>query len=62
MDYRKVGEKGYQVDVTKEDDLIGGIGWMLVTEKGVYLEDIIDAIKAYDFKYLDEEDEEDGEC
>ena len=59
MDYRKVGEKGYQVDVTNEDDLIGGIGWMLVTEKGVYLEDVIAAIKAYDFKYLDEEDEDD---
>ena len=62
MDYRKVGENGYQVDVTNEDDLIGGIGWMLVTEKGVYLEDVIAAIKAYDFKYLDEEDEDDGEC
>lgn len=57
MDYRKVGESDYQVDVTKEDDLIGGIGWMLVTEKGVYLEDVIAAIKEYDFKYLDEEDE-----
>ena len=29
MDYRKVGESDYQVDVTNEDDLIGGIGWML---------------------------------
>ena len=57
MDYRKVGESAYQVDVTNEDDLIGGIGWMLITEKGVYLEDVITAIKAYDFKYLDEEDE-----
>ena len=56
MDYRKVGESDYQVDVTNEDDLIGGIGWMLVTEKGVYLEDVIAAIKAYDFKYLDEEE------
>ena len=57
MDYRKVGESDYQVDVTKEDDLIGGIGWMLVTEKGVYLEDVIAAIKTFDFKYLDEEEE-----
>ena len=57
MNYRKVGESDYQVDVTKEDDLIGGIGWMLVTEKGVYLEDVKEALKTLNFIYLDEEDE-----
>ena len=57
MDYRKVGESNYQVDVTNEDDLIGGIGWMLVTEKGVYLEDVKEALKTLNFIYLDEEDE-----
>ena len=57
MDYRKVGESDYQVDVTNEDDLIGGIGWMLVTEKGVYLEDVKEALKTLNFIYLDEEDE-----
>ena len=57
MDYRKVGESDYQVDVTNEDDLIGGIGWMLVTEKGVYLEDVKEALKTFNFIYLDEEEE-----
>ena len=57
MDYRKVGESDYQVDVTNEDDLVGGIGWMLVTEKGVYLEDVKEALKTMNFIYLDEEDE-----
>ena len=57
MDYRKVGESDYQVDVTNEDDLVGGIGWILVTEKGVYLEDVKEALKTLNFIYLDEEEE-----
>ena len=57
MDYRKVGESDYQVDVINAEDLVGGIGWMLVTEKGVYLEDVKEALKTLNFIYLDEEAE-----